>query len=40
VPHTGWAIAAFTLSGFWFVILLYSLVQLAVKEKLEKMTRR
>ncbi|MFW5666979.1 MAG: ABC1 kinase family protein [Coleofasciculus sp.] len=40
VPHTGWAIAAFTLSGFWFVILLYSLVQLAVKEKFEKMTRR
>jgi predicted unusual protein kinase regulating ubiquinone biosynthesis (AarF/ABC1/UbiB family) len=40
VPHTGWAIAAFTLSGFWFVILLYSLIQLAVKEKLEKMTRR
>jgi predicted unusual protein kinase regulating ubiquinone biosynthesis (AarF/ABC1/UbiB family) len=40
VPHTGWAIAAFTLSGFWLIILLYSLVQLAVTEKLEKMTRR
>ncbi|HBL10358.1 MAG TPA: hypothetical protein DD379_02900, partial [Cyanobacteria bacterium UBA11162] len=37
VPHTGWAIAAFTLSGVWFVILLNSLVRLGVKERLDKL---
>ncbi|HAX88534.1 MAG TPA: hypothetical protein DCY91_20270 [Cyanobacteria bacterium UBA11370] len=37
VPLPGWAIAAFTLSGVWFVILLNSLIRLGVKERLDKL---
>ncbi len=36
-PHVNWAIAAFTLSALWFLFLLRSLVDLAVKEKLDKL---
>ncbi|HBE17562.1 MAG TPA: hypothetical protein DEA78_09720 [Cyanobacteria bacterium UBA11159] len=37
VPQTQWAIVAFSCSGFWFFILLYSLIQLGVKERLDKL---
>jgi predicted unusual protein kinase regulating ubiquinone biosynthesis (AarF/ABC1/UbiB family) len=37
--YQGWAIALFGFSGFWFLLLLRSLISLAVKEKLDKMTR-
>ena len=36
-PHFNWAIAAFTLSALWFLFLLRSLIDLAVKEKLDKL---
>ena len=37
VPQPGWAIAAFTLAGVWFLILLNSLVRLGVKERLDRL---
>ncbi len=37
--YQGWAIALFSFSGFWFLLLLRSLISLALKEKLDKMTR-
>ncbi|MBE9171164.1 AarF/ABC1/UbiB kinase family protein [Pleurocapsales cyanobacterium LEGE 06147] len=37
--YQGWAIALFCFSGFWFLLLLRSLISLAVKEKLDKMIR-
>ncbi|HBB32556.1 MAG TPA: hypothetical protein DDZ80_24880 [Cyanobacteria bacterium UBA8803] len=40
VPHNGWAIAAFSFSGFWFLVLLYSLIQLAIREKLDKLIQK
>ncbi|NEO37103.1 MAG: AarF/ABC1/UbiB kinase family protein [Moorea sp. SIOASIH] len=39
-PHTGWAIAAFAFSGFWFLILLRSLINLAIRERLDKLAQR
>jgi predicted unusual protein kinase regulating ubiquinone biosynthesis (AarF/ABC1/UbiB family) len=39
-PYTGWAIAAFTLSGFWFLILLRSVIDLAIREKLDKLAEK
>jgi len=35
-PHLNWAIAVFTLSGLWFLILLRSLIVLAVRERIDK----
>nr|WP_322744452.1 MULTISPECIES: AarF/ABC1/UbiB kinase family protein [unclassified Coleofasciculus] len=40
VPHAGWAIAAFTCAGVWFVILLYSLIQLGIREKVDKFIQK
>ena len=37
--YPGWAIAAFSFSGFWFLVLLRSLIHLTVKEKLDKKIR-
>lgn len=33
--HLGWAVALFTTSGIWFVILLRLLIELAIKERIE-----
>ena len=38
--YRGGAIAIFTLSGFWFLILLRSLTDLAVRERLDKLTEK
>ncbi len=38
--HPIWAIAAFLVSGVWLLILLRSLIDLAVKEKLDKLAER
>ncbi|NEO68164.1 AarF/ABC1/UbiB kinase family protein [Moorena sp. SIO3H5] len=40
VPHSGWAIAAFAFSGFWFLILLRSLINLAIRERLDRLAQR
>ncbi|GET39516.1 ABC1 kinase family protein [Microseira wollei] len=37
-PYSSWAIAAFILSGLWFLILLRSFIDLAIKEKFDKLT--
>ncbi|MFB2979040.1 ABC1 kinase family protein [Microseira sp. BLCC-F43] len=37
-PYSSWAIAAFILSGLWFLILLRSFIDLAIKEKVDKLT--
>jgi predicted unusual protein kinase regulating ubiquinone biosynthesis (AarF/ABC1/UbiB family) len=39
-PHINWAIAAFTVSALWFSILLRSLIDLGVKEKLDKLAEK
>ena len=39
-PHSGWAIAAFAFSGFWFLILLRSLINLAIRERLDRLAQR
>jgi len=39
-PHINWAIAAFTVSALWFSILLRSLIDLAVKERLDKLAEK
>ncbi|NEP57987.1 MAG: AarF/ABC1/UbiB kinase family protein [Symploca sp. SIO2G7] len=36
-PYSGWAVAAFGLSGLWVLFLLRSLMNLAVKEKIDKL---
>ncbi|NES19280.1 MAG: AarF/ABC1/UbiB kinase family protein [Symploca sp. SIO3E6] len=36
-PYSSWAVAAFGLSGLWVLLLLRSLIDLAVKEKLDKL---
>lgn len=36
--YSGWAVAAFTVSGLLFLILLRSLIDLAVRERLDKFT--
>jgi len=38
--HINWAIAAFTVSGLWFLILLRSLIDLSVKERLDKLAEK
>ncbi len=38
--HLNWAIAAFSLSGFWFLILLRSLMKLAARERLDKLVEK
>ncbi|MDP8965949.1 MAG: AarF/ABC1/UbiB kinase family protein [Cyanobacteriota bacterium] len=38
--YSGGAIAIFTLSAFWFLILLRSLTDLAVRERLDKLTEK
>ncbi len=40
VPYSGWAIAAFAFSGFWFLILLRSLINLAIRERLDRLAQR
>lgn len=40
VPFYNWAIAAFTLSGLWFLILLRALINLSIKEKLDKLAEK
>jgi predicted unusual protein kinase regulating ubiquinone biosynthesis (AarF/ABC1/UbiB family) len=39
-PHINWAIAAFTVSALWFSILLRSLIDLGVKERLDKLAEK
>ncbi len=39
-PHVNWAIAAFTVSALWFLVLLRSLIDLTVKEKLDKLAEK
>jgi predicted unusual protein kinase regulating ubiquinone biosynthesis (AarF/ABC1/UbiB family) len=39
-PYSSWAIAAFTLSALSFLILLRSLIELAIKEKLDKLAEK
>jgi predicted unusual protein kinase regulating ubiquinone biosynthesis (AarF/ABC1/UbiB family) len=38
--YPNWAIAAFAFSGFWFFILLRSLIKLAVRERLDNLSER
>jgi predicted unusual protein kinase regulating ubiquinone biosynthesis (AarF/ABC1/UbiB family) len=38
--YPNWAIAAFAFSGFWFLILLRSLIKLAVRERLDNLSER
>jgi predicted unusual protein kinase regulating ubiquinone biosynthesis (AarF/ABC1/UbiB family) len=38
--YPNWAIAAFAFSGFWFLILLRSLIKLAVRERLDHLSER
>ena len=38
--YPGWAIAAFSFSGFCFLIFLRSLIDLAIKEKLDRLARK
>jgi predicted unusual protein kinase regulating ubiquinone biosynthesis (AarF/ABC1/UbiB family) len=38
--HLNWAIAAFTLSGLWFLILLRSLISLSARERLDKLAEK
>ncbi|AFZ21143.1 ABC1 kinase family protein [Allocoleopsis franciscana] len=38
--YSNWAIAAFAFSGFWFLILLRSLIKLAVRERLDNLSER
>ncbi|MEB3336726.1 MAG: AarF/ABC1/UbiB kinase family protein [Leptolyngbyaceae bacterium] len=38
--QTGWAIAAFSLSGIAFIVLLRSLIDLAIREKLDKLAEK
>lgn len=40
VPSYNWAIAAFTLAGLWFLILLRALITLSIKEKLDKLAEK
>ena len=35
--YPGWAIAAFSFSAFWFLILLRSLIHLSIRERLDKL---
>jgi len=39
-PYSGWAVAVFGLSGLWVLLLLRSLMNLAVKERLDKLVRK
>lgn len=36
-PYSSWAIPAFILSGLWLLVLLRSLINLAIKEKVDKL---
>lgn len=38
--YSNWAIAAFSFSGFWFLFLLRSLVDLAVRGKIDKLAQK
>jgi hypothetical protein len=41
LPSSGsWAIAIFGLSGIWFLVLLRSLFNLALKEKIDKLAEK
>ncbi|NEP15116.1 MAG: AarF/ABC1/UbiB kinase family protein [Symploca sp. SIO2C1] len=39
-PYSSWAVAAFGLSGLWVLFLLRSLIELAIKERLDKLVQR
>ncbi|NET04921.1 MAG: AarF/ABC1/UbiB kinase family protein [Symploca sp. SIO2B6] len=38
--YSNWAVVAFAFSGFWFLVLLRSLVKLALKERLDQLSQR
>jgi predicted unusual protein kinase regulating ubiquinone biosynthesis (AarF/ABC1/UbiB family) len=38
--YGGWAIAVFTFSGLWFLILLRSLIDLGIRERLDKFAEK
>ncbi|MBD1941251.1 hypothetical protein H6F50_02590 [Coleofasciculus sp. FACHB-712] len=38
--YSSWAIAIFGLSGLWFLVLLRSLFNLGLKEKIDKLTEK
>jgi predicted unusual protein kinase regulating ubiquinone biosynthesis (AarF/ABC1/UbiB family) len=39
-PHLNWAIAAFTVSGLLFLVLLRSLMNLAIRERLDRLAEK
>jgi predicted unusual protein kinase regulating ubiquinone biosynthesis (AarF/ABC1/UbiB family) len=39
-PYSGWAIAAFILSGIWFLVLMRCLIDSTLKEKLDKLAEK
>lgn len=39
-PYSSWAIAAFILSGIWFLVLMRSLIDSTLKEKLDKLAEK